>query len=81
MSEQDLESPIVTVVWSFIKDERRKYYCPRHLHTINREHVMKDLMENDETYCEVCGVVLVWKQSEDGIWEFWEKTIDYEVRN
>jgi hypothetical protein len=42
---------------------------------------MNDVIENDETYCEVCGVVLVWKQSEDGVWEFWEKTTDYEVKN
>jgi len=81
MSEQVEEDAIVTEVWNFIKDEHRKNDCARHLHTVNRKRGIKDTMENGETYCEACGVVLVWKQSEDGIWEYWEKTTDYEVNN
>lgn len=75
MSKLELEEDaIVTEVWNFIKDERRKYNCPRGLHTIDRKRGMKDTIEKDETFCEVCGVILIWKQSEDGVWEFWEKT-------
>lgn len=65
---------IVSEVIRSINEAFRKKYCARSIHLFDRERAIKDIEEKGRTFCDCCGVVLEWRESEDGKFEFWEKT-------
>lgn len=71
---KELSLPYLEDVFKLSKEESRKKSCARAVHHVNTERGMADIMRDGKTYCDDCGVILEWRQSEDGIYEFWEVT-------